>query len=160
MAEQLAPNLSTLVLLPNFDVWARPIIVNPVASQPGAPPYSARFDDVGLPLRGIFYTTPLDVQGENGMILSDQKTELDVREVEFGVVPVQFDRIIIPVDGTIPDEGEWEVRSSSRDGEGCTTLSIQRWVGTVTKFDPRLLEHRFMAAPLRRLRLVYKKIVW
>jgi len=122
----MALNFSTLVLLPNFDMFARPIIVNPIGSQPGQPPYTDRADDPGLPVRGIFNTVSLDVMGLDGMITSDQRTELDVREVEFAVVPSQLDIITIPADNDIPAEGDWEVKDSSRDGEGCTTLVIRR----------------------------------
>jgi len=122
----MALNFSTLVLLPNFDLYARPIVINPLGSQPGQPPYSDRADDPGLPTRGILNTVSLDVMGLDGMILSDQRTELDVREIEFAVVPNQLDVITIPADNDIPDEGDWEVMSSSRDGEGCTTLIIRK----------------------------------
>ena len=66
-------DFSTLVYLPNFDMFARPITVTPLASQPGMPAYGAR---------GIFDTRPIDVQAEDGSIVSDQQTILDVRDAE------------------------------------------------------------------------------
>lgn len=122
----MALNFSTLVLLPCFDLFARPIIVNPIGSQPGQPPYSQRSDDASLPCRGIFETIEIDVIGLDGMIQSDQKTVLDVREVEFAVVPKQLDQITILGENDIPPLGDWEVMDADHDGEGCTTLTIRR----------------------------------
>jgi len=130
----MSVNFSTLVYLPNFDVWARPIVVNPVASQPGSPPYSARADDPGLPCRGVFDSSAIDVMGLDGMITSDQQTVLDVREVEFSVVPAQGDVVTIPADNDVPDEGDWEVIDTDRDGEGCTTLKLRRVVAASLPF--------------------------
>jgi hypothetical protein len=74
----MALDFSTLVYLPNYDTFARPITVTPVASQPGVPAYTAR---------GIYDTRPVDVAGMDGSITSDQQTILDVRDAEFLVVP-------------------------------------------------------------------------
>jgi len=124
----MALNFSTLVYLPTFDLYARPITVNPVGSQPGQPPYSIRTDDPGSPSRGIYNTIASDVIGEDGMIFTDHRTELDVRDVEYSVVPDQFDIITIGPDGELPDLGDWEVKASHHDAEGCTTLTLMRVV--------------------------------
>jgi hypothetical protein len=50
-------NFVKTVYLPCFGVFARPIIVRPVASQPGAPPYSAR---------GIFDSEEIDIETLDG----------------------------------------------------------------------------------------------
>ena len=123
----MALNFSTLVYLPTFDLYARPITINPIGSQPGQPPYSARADDAG-PSRGIFNTIATDVIGEDGTVFSDQRTELDVRDVEYSIVPAQFDVITIGPDGDLPDLGDWEVKTSHHDAEGCTTLTLMRVV--------------------------------
>src|SRR5580765_4453347 len=116
----MAINFSTLVYLPNYDTFARSITVFPLASQPGAPGYTAR---------GIYDTRPIDVQGLDGSIVSDQQTILDVREAEFTVVPEQLDRIHIPadVDGG-PDLGEYEATDTETNGGGETTLVIRKIV--------------------------------
>jgi hypothetical protein len=114
----MAVNFSTLVYLPNFDMFARPIAVTPLASQPGLPGYTAR---------GIYDTRPIDVQAEDGSIVSDQQTILDVRDVEFGVIPEQLDQIEIPFDPDGgPDLGTFEVVLTESNGGGETTLVIRK----------------------------------
>ena len=81
----MAVDFSTLVYLPNFDMFARPITITPIASLPGAPAY---------PARGIFDTRAVDVQAD-GSIVSDQQTIFDIRDDEFGVIPEQFDQVYI-----------------------------------------------------------------
>ena len=117
----MAVNFSTLVYLPNFDMFARPVTITPLASQPGMPAYIAR---------GIYDTRAIDVQAEDGSIISDQQTILDVLDDEFTVVPEQLDRIVIDVDvdaGTI-GVGEYEVTDTESNGGGETTLIIRRIV--------------------------------
>ena len=116
----MAVNFSTLVYLPNYDMFARPINVTPLASQPGAPAYGAR---------GIYDTRPIDVQAEDGSIISDQQTILDVRDAEFSFVPEQLDRIHIPFDPDGgPDLGTFEVVDTESNGGGETTLVIRKVV--------------------------------
>jgi hypothetical protein len=114
----MAVNFSTLVYLPNYDMFARSIIVDPIASQPGVPAYTAR---------GIVGTRDIDVQAMDGSIYSDQQTICDIREAEFTVLPAQLDRITIPadVDGG-PAWGEYEVTDADTNGGGETTLSIRK----------------------------------
>jgi hypothetical protein len=114
----MAVNFSTLVYLPNFDMFARPITVTPLASQPGLPAYTAR---------GIYDTRPIDVQGEDGSIISDQQTILDILEDEFSVIPEQLDQIHIPADVDAGrDLGDFEVINTETNGGGETTLVIRK----------------------------------
>jgi hypothetical protein len=114
----MALNFSTLVYLPNFDIFSRPIIVTPLASQPGLPAYNAR---------GIFSTRDVDVGALDGSIVSDQQSILDVREIEFTVVPQQLDRIHIPADPDAgPALGDFEVVDADTNGGGETTLAIRK----------------------------------
>lgn len=114
----MAVNFSTLVYLPNFDMFARPINVTPLASRPGTPAYGAR---------GIYDTRPIDVQAEDGSIVSDQQTILDILDVEFGVIPDQLDQIAIPADPDGgPDLGTFEVVLTESNGGGETTLVIRK----------------------------------
>lgn len=115
----MALNFSTLVYLPNFDVFARDIVVTPLASQPGGAAYGAR---------GIYDTRSLDVLAMDGSIFSDQQTILDVRETEFDVLPAQGDLIDIPPDGAIPEAGMFEVVDANTNGGGETTLVIRKVV--------------------------------
>ena len=113
-------NLSQQIYLPNWDVWARPITVTPLVSQPGAPAYGAR---------GYFDTKEMDVLAEDGSIISDSKVILDIRIEEFSVVPLQRDQIYIP-----PHQGEqggtFEVLDLSGDGNagGIITLTLKKIV--------------------------------
>lgn len=116
----MAVNFSTLVYLPNFDMFARPVTITPLASQPGMPSYTAR---------GIYDTRPIDVQAEDGSIVSDQQTILDVLDAEFSVVPEQLDQIQIPFDPDGgPDLGTFEVVLTEANGGGETTLVIRKVV--------------------------------
>lgn len=113
----MAINLSTQLYAPVYDFWARPITVFPVGSQPGMPPYNAR---------GIFDTKAVDVVGEDGSIVSDTVTILDIREAEFSVLPAQLDRINIPASGAGPSQGDWEVTDTAPNAGGETTLSLRQ----------------------------------
>ncbi len=117
----MALNFSTLVYLPNFDLFARPITVTPLLG--------AVYSD----MRGIFDTDALDVIGVDGQsVITDQKTFIDIRAAEFKSaghsIPVQGDIISIPADADIDDEGDWEVTSSADNGGGETTLFIRKLV--------------------------------
>lgn len=116
----MALDFSTLVYLPCFDIFARPITVTPLASQPGAPAYTSR---------GIYGTQPVDFAGMDGSIISDQRSILDVRDEEFTVVPSQLDRIHIPADADAgADLGDFEVTDIEANGGGETTLILRKIV--------------------------------
>jgi hypothetical protein len=111
-------SFSKLVYEPNFDMWAVPITVRPLISQPGAPDYDAR---------GIFNTEETDVVSLDGGLISDQKTILDILESEFARLPVQGDHVIIPLDCNGKPQGEFEIIDGSTNGGGETTLTLRRW---------------------------------
>lgn len=114
----MAVDFSTLVYLPNYDMFARPIIITPRASQPGAPAYSAR---------GIYDTRPIDVQAQDGSIVSDQQTIIDILEVEFAVLPEQLDQISVPADINAGRAlGDFEVTNTETNGGGETTLTVRK----------------------------------
>jgi hypothetical protein len=110
-------NLDLLLQGSIFDVWAVPVTIVPFASQPLAGSYG---------VRGILNTYTFDVAGENGAIFSDQRTILDIRESEFGVLPIQDDHVIIPLDCNLVPKGEYEIIDSYTDGGGQTTLTIRK----------------------------------
>jgi hypothetical protein len=109
--------MSTLVYLPCQDLFGRPVTITPIASQPGAPAYSAR---------GIYGTRALDVMGLDASIISEQQTILDIRDDEFAVLPAQFDLVNIPATDSVPAEGDFEIKDASRNGGGETTLVIRK----------------------------------
>jgi hypothetical protein len=109
---------STNILLPNYNYWSRPIIVTPLASQPGAAAYDAR---------GIYDSDRVDYYGLDGQNFSDQRTTLDIREAEFPVPPRQGDLISIPDDPSGPSPGEFEVTDTNSNGGGESTLELRKW---------------------------------
>jgi hypothetical protein len=114
----MSVNFSTMVKLPCQDMFAVPITVTPLASQPGQPAYSAR---------GIFNTGAQDVALTDGSVFSDHQTILDVRDVEFDTVPMQGDRVTIPHDCNGAPLGEFEITDIAKDGGGQTTLSLRKY---------------------------------
>lgn len=115
----MAINFHTLVYQPVFDTFARPVIFTPIASQPLAIAYTAR---------GIYDTRPVDVLAQDGAVLSDQQSILDILEEEFGVLPVQLDRVSIPAVDDIPAVGDFEIMDADSNGGGETTLTLRRLV--------------------------------
>lgn len=79
-----------------MSAFARPIMVTPVVSQPGLPPF---------PSRGIWASKPVDIAMDDGSIASSQAHTLDVRVSEFSVPLAQGDRIEIPEAGSLPRIG-------------------------------------------------------
>lgn len=113
----MAVDFSSQVYLPCYDTFARAITVSPLMSQAGQPAYAAR---------GIFDTRDIDVVALDGSIVSEQRTILDIREIEFAILPRQGDQVAIPAEGALLDEGLWEVIDTSRNGGGETTLTLRR----------------------------------
>ena len=69
---------------------------------------------------------------EDGSILTDHRTILDVREIEYGVVPVQGDHVAIPADGgAMGALGSFQVIDARTNGGGETTLALRKLVTAV-----------------------------
>jgi hypothetical protein len=113
---------STLIYLPNFDMFARPIVITPAASQPGAAAYTNR---------GIYHSDTTQYLAENNTIISDQTTTLDIREEEFDVLPVRGDFVNIPKDGNVRARGDFEIVNVWHNGGGEITLQIRKLVGAI-----------------------------
>lgn len=113
----MAVNFSQQVLAPAYNVFARPVIFTPTASQPGQPAFTGR---------GIYSTQPIDVLAEDSSIFSDTRTILDVREEEFTVVPVQHDTLSIPAHIAMPSLGDFEIIEVKSNGGGETSLSLRK----------------------------------
>lgn len=105
-------DFSSLVLAPAMQVFGRDITVDPVASRPGVAPYAAR---------GVFSSKPVDVQLQDGSIMSDQQTTVGIRNAEFVVVPGQGDRITIA--GTV-----YFVDDVDDDGQGGSMIALRKVV--------------------------------
>lgn len=104
-----------IVLAPNAAIFARPITVNPIVSQPAVAPYSAR---------GIWKSQPVDVQMEDG-IMSSQMHTLDVRLAEFPVPIVPGDTVLVDAFQSLPRIGVCEVEDTGEDGQGMSILTLK-----------------------------------
>jgi hypothetical protein len=121
----MAVDFAADLLTANYNKWARPITVTPVASAPAAAAYQ---------MRGIFDTEALDLLGDD-IVISSEKIILDIIEEEFigsgHALPQQGDLINIPAEGTLRALGDFEVSSASSDGGGETTLELRKWEAPV-----------------------------
>lgn len=115
----MALNWSQQVYTAQYQTFARPVTFIPAKSQPNEGSYGKR---------GIFDTMSIDVIAENGSIISDAKTILDILEAEFDVLPVQGDRVDIPAHIGIPAAGLFEIIDTNSNGGGETTLQLRKWM--------------------------------
>ena len=113
----MAINWSTQVYAPQYATFSRPVVFNPIKSQPSADSFDGR---------GIYGTAPIDVIGEDATIISDARTILDVLESDFAVVPIQGDRLSIPAHIGMPALGDFDVIDANTNGGGETTLIIRK----------------------------------
>jgi hypothetical protein len=113
-------NFSEQVYSHAQDTFGRMITVTPIASQSASPAaYGAR---------GILDIEDLEVQALDGSIVSETRVVLDIREVEFAVLPLQGDLIDIPADSGLHAEGQFEVIDTHPNGGGETTLTLRHIV--------------------------------
>jgi hypothetical protein len=112
----VAVNFSTLVYNPCQTVFGRPVNFT---SKSGT-----SFNGPG---RGIYNSTSLNVGLEDGSILSDQDTILDIRADEFPTLPVQGDTIDIPYEpiAMLPALGQYEITNVWHNGGGEITLQLR-----------------------------------
>lgn len=109
-------DFDALVLAPCMNVFARPITVFPVRSQPAGSAYQAR---------GSWHARPVDVIADEGQVISSETYTLGIREKEFSVPIVQGDRIEIPAYQTLARVGLFVVDDADVDGQGGTTLTLK-----------------------------------
>lgn len=109
-------DFSTIVLGPCMEVFARPITVHPIASQPGQPSYGAR---------GIWQSRPVDVQLVESGVLSSQNHSLGVRLAEFAEPVVQGDNVLIEAHLSLPRIGLCKVEDTDDDGQGGCTWTLK-----------------------------------
>jgi hypothetical protein len=112
----MAINMSTMVYNPCQTVFGREVQFTSMRGD--------SFDGFG---RGIYDSQTLNVALEDGSIISDQQTILDIRTVEYPVLPVQGDRIHIPYDSLsgLPDLGDFEITNLYHNGGGEVTLELK-----------------------------------
>lgn len=125
-------DFSKLVLAPCQNVFARAIIIDPLASQAGERPY---------PARGIFTSRHVDVVMSDGAVLSDQQTTLDIRISEFetappagftlGGAPMKGDFATLNDDvGSPPSGTRYFIGDIQPDGQGGLQLILRLVVPT------------------------------
>jgi hypothetical protein len=111
-------NLPQMIYMPCFQLFARPITITPVASQPGASPYNAR---------GIFDTEEVDIETLEGSLYSDTRSILDILQHEFPILPLQDDHISIPFhEGARGGEFVVSDLNDKGNGGGEVTLRLKR----------------------------------
>jgi hypothetical protein len=115
----LAINFSTMIYGPCQDQFGRTCIFT-----------SATGDSYSGTNRGIYDSTTLNVALEDGSILSDQNTILDIRAIEFPVLPAQDDTVSIPYDpiSQLPDLGSYQIINLWHNGGGEITLQLRKLV--------------------------------
>jgi hypothetical protein len=124
----MALNMSTLVYDPCQTVFGRTVTFT-----------STLGNSFSGTARGIYDSRSLNVVLEDGSILSDQDTILDIRTAEFAVLPVQGDTIQIPADPAtgLPDLGSFEITDVFHNGGGEVTLQLKSLMTAQTKRPPK-----------------------
>jgi hypothetical protein len=110
----MAINFSTQLYPHTQNAFGRPVTFSGVASPSGG--------------RGIYATEPIDITAEDGSIISDNRTILDIMEVEFTTLPLQGDTVDIPAYQDLPAIGQFKVIDSKNNGGGEITLTLRRVV--------------------------------
>lgn len=113
----MSMDVTSIVLLPNFNTWARPVTITPRKSSAAGPAYTAR---------GIWHKNTMDVMTQDGVVFSDHKQTLSIRDAEFAITPLKGDVIDIPADATHAALGAFEVTDVDHDGEGGTELTLRQ----------------------------------
>jgi hypothetical protein len=110
----MGQDFSTLVYAPNFTMFSRPVTFIPV--------FGGSYGG-----RAIWHSDTVSVPLDDGSVLSDQQTTVDILEADFTStsIPVQGDHILIGPDGNVPAEGEFEIINVWRNGGGETTLQLR-----------------------------------
>lgn len=118
-------DFAALTLAPCIDIFARPIIITPQASQPArresgvtilpGQPYASR---------GVWASRPIDVPTEEG-IMSSQAHTLGIQARDFTIQPAPGDLVEIPAAGSLPRIGLCEIEDTDDDGQGGTVLSVK-----------------------------------
>ncbi|MCX4195107.1 hypothetical protein OMR07_05590 [Methylobacterium organophilum] len=119
-------DFAALTLAPCIDIFARPIIVTPQASQPARRGEDGTIISPGQPYasRGVWASRPVDVPTDEG-IMSSQVHTLGIQAIDFEFPPAPGDLIEIPAHMSLPRIGLCEVEDTDDDGQGGTSLSLK-----------------------------------
>lgn len=111
----MAVNMSRGVYLPCQNVFGRPATFT----------YKAGGSFAG---RGIYSSREINLAMDDGSIITDQDTILDIRTEEFQIVPQQDDSVSIPAEpiSGLPDEGNFQITNIWHNGGGEITLQLRR----------------------------------
>lgn len=112
---------ANIVYAPCQDTFGREVWITPLASQPGQPAYQGR---------GIYNRNRLNEMLEDGSMLVEQETILDILMEEFPVLPQQGDQVTIPVDtfGMQTAPGSFTITSVWDNGGGELSLHLRKLV--------------------------------
>ena len=80
--------------------------------------------------RGIYDSNKLETVMEEGNVIVEQQTILDIRADEYPTLPVQGDTVMIPADPAsgVPAEGSFQVIKVTNNGGGEVTLQLRKLV--------------------------------
>jgi hypothetical protein len=109
-------DFDALVLGPAMAIFARPITVRPIVSQPLAAPYAAR---------GIWGRRAADMQLEDGSILGTDDLTIGIRIGEFPILPKPGDLIEIDAHMSLPRIGVCEMVDDGDDGQGGYAIVVK-----------------------------------
>lgn len=108
-----------LVLSPASDIFSIKVRFTPLASSPGDPAFD---------LRGVFTSTPMDVQMQDDVVFSDQQTSLGVRFRDFLAAPPDRGDLVEIIDTMHPMVGrKYWVGDVDEDGQGGGTLMLRTY---------------------------------
>jgi hypothetical protein len=110
-------DFDSLVMGPALAIFGRPIIVNPLKSQPSAPPFDAT---------GIYSERPLDIDLEDDGTLSTKALSLGVQLSQFAVAPIQGDKVTIPAHMSLPAVGLCIIEAVDDDGQGGSMWGLKK----------------------------------
>jgi len=109
-------NFSTALYSATQDVFGRPVSFTGVG-----------YNGTG---RGIYDTDKLETVLEDGRLMVEQRTILDIREDEYPTLPVQDDQVTIPAEPVsgLPDEGTFQIIKVTNNAGGEVTLQLRKIV--------------------------------
>ena len=110
-------DFDSLVLSPCQDIFARPVTVTPLKSQPGQPAYAAR---------GVWKAPTANVGLEDGSIMVSQDMTIGVRRVEFAVMVVEGDKIEIDAFLSLSRVGICTIDRVNGDGIGDAQIVLKK----------------------------------
>ena len=109
-------DFDALVLKPAGDIFQIMVSYTPTVSQPGAPSFATH---------GVYSSTDMDVEMQDGAIFSDQQTKLGIRLRDFAAPPDEGDYVTI-TDMRHPAYGkQFWVGDLDEDGQGGGSLLLR-----------------------------------